>query len=248
MSIAWLITNFIAAFLLPPLNLIVLGGLGLYFLQRRRNLGKWLIALSLGGLTVLSLPIVSGALLDALMPPLVKFNGSEADAIVILGGGINPESLEYGGPAPGSHTLERLRYGAWLARKLGKPILVTGGHPAGGEAEGRVMRDTLERDFGLKVRWVEDQSNNTRENGRFSSAILKQDGIRRIYLVSDAWHLTRAIPEFEREGLQVFAAGTGYAPYTGLHVLDFLPNAGALNTSSLALHEGIGILWYHIRN
>lgn len=245
---SWLITNFVAAFLLLPLNLLILGGGGLYLLRSRRVLGTWLIGLSLAGLAVLSVPVVSNALLDALKPQPAQFDGSEADAIVILGGGIIPESLEYDGPTVGSYTLERVRYGAWLARKLGKPILVTGGNPAGGEAEGRVMRDTLEREFGVKVRWVEDQSENTRENARLSFALLKQDGIRRIYLVSNAWHLARAIPEFEREGLKVVAAGTGYSAPGNDKLMNFIPNAKALNSSNIALHEGIGLIWYQIRN
>lgn len=246
MTLSWLVTNFIAAFLLPPLNLLLLGGLGWFLLRRRPTWGKALLGFSLVGIGLLSLPLVGNALLDALKPPALALHGSEADAIVVLGGGVHYDTLDYGGDTVGQYTLERVRYGAWLARKLNKPLLVTGGSPAGGRPEGQLMRETLEREFGVPVRWVEDRSRNTRENARFSAAILKLAGVTRIYLVSHAWHLPRALPEFEQEGLRVVAAGTGYGR-GGLRPLDFLPSATGLRDSYLAMHEGIGLLWYRLR-
>lgn len=248
MSISWLVTNFIAAFLLPPLNLLVLGGIGLFLLRRRHVLGTALIGISLALLWLLAMPIVGGKLLDALKPSPVAFIGTEADAIVILGGGTQFNAVEYGGDTVGRYTLERIRYGARLARQLGKPLLVTGGSPDGGRPEAQLMRETLEREFGVRVTWVENRSENTRQNALFSGEILKLAGITRIYLVSHAWHLPRAIPEFERQGLSVVPAGTGYSLSRGPRPMDFLPSAKGLADSYLALHEGIGMLWYRIRN
>jgi len=248
MSISWLLTNFIAAFLLPPLNLLILGGIGVMSLQRRRTLGKVLISISLAGLWLLATPFVAAHLLNALKPAARLPTGKEADAIVVLGGGSYYDTLEYGGDTVGRLTLERIRYAAWLARKLDKPLLVTGGAPDGGRPEGQLMGETLEREFGVKVRWVEDRSETTRENARFSAELLKQDGIHRIYLVSHAWHLPRAVPEFEREGLQVVPAGTGYSLTRGPRPMDFLPSGKGLYDSYLAMHEGIGLIWYRIRN
>ena len=248
MSLSWLFTNFIAAFLLPPLNVLLLGGLGLHLLKRRPVLGKILIGFSLGALWLLATPYVGGKMLNALAPPVHLPNGTEADAIVVLGGGTYYDSIEYAGDTVGHFTLERVRYGAWLARRLGKPLLVTGGNPDGGRPEGELMRETLEREFGVKVRWVEGRSETTRDNARFSAALLHQDGIHRIYLVSHAWHLARAVPEFEREGLRVVPAGFGYSLTRGPRLMDFVPNARGLYDSTLAMHEGIGLVWYHIRS
>ena len=248
MSTTWLITNFIAAFLLPPLSLIMLGLLGLSLLKHRNLLGKTLIATSLILLSALSTPIVASFLLDSLKPPPLTLNGAEADAIVILGGGRISNSIEFNGDTLGRFTLERVRYGAWLGKKLGKPILVTGGAPEGGIAEGQMMRTSLEQEFALKnILWVESHSNNTRENARFSAQLLKQSGIQRIYLITHAWHLARAIPEFEAQGLRVIPAGTGYSTPNAWTPLDFLPSAKSLQDSMLATHEWIGLLWYRIR-
>jgi len=249
MSTSWLLTNFIAALLLPPVSLVIVGLIGLGLLKRWRVLGQGLIATSLISIWALSTPIVAGPLLDTLKPPPVFFTGKEADAIVILGGGRITNSIEYGGDTLGRFTLERVRYGAWLAKQLHKPILVTGGTLDGSIPEGEMMQTSLEQEFAVKnVNWVETASSNTRENARFSAPLLKEAGIERIYLVTHAWHLARAIPEFEAVGLQVVPAGTGYSLPDASNPLDYVPNAKALYDSWLAGHEWIGLLWYRIRN
>lgn len=249
MSASWLLTNFLAAFLLPPLNLLVLGTVGYLIQNKRRSLGRTLIAISLLGMTLLSTPIISNALLDSLKPGPVPLTGAEADAIVILGGGRDLDNLEYGGDTLSRFSLERARYGAWLAKRLRKPILVTGGLPGGGtRSEGEIMRDALLHEFGVRTRWVEDRAMDTRGNARNAYELLAKDGIHRIYLVSNSWHLRRAMPEFEATGMKVVPAGTGNFPRAELGLFDFLPNAHALDQSYLAMHEWIGLLWYRIRN
>jgi len=249
MSTSWLVTNFVAGLLLPPISLLLLGLIGLAVLKRQRGLGRSLIATSLISIWLVSTPFIAGRLLDSLKPAPTALNGQEADAIVILAGGSVRDSIEYGGDTLGRFTLERVRFGAWLAKKTGKPILVTGGAPGGGIAEGELMRRSLEQEFGIKqVRWVESASNNTRENARLSASLLKQDDIERIYLVTHAWHLARALPEFEMHGFQVIPAGIAYSLPQPLMPLDFLPNGKAMQDSWLALHEWIGLLWYRIRN
>jgi uncharacterized SAM-binding protein YcdF (DUF218 family) len=245
----WLTTNLIAAFLLPPLSLLVLGAFGFRQLGRRPGLGRSLLALSLLGFWLLCTPFVARCLLTTLQIPYVPIQGDEAEAIVVLGGGLYRRGVEYGGGSvPNSRTLERVRYGAWLHRKTGKPILVTGGALLGAEPEGRLMRAVLEQEFGVPVAWTEERSANTRENARFSAELLRSAGIRRIYLVSHVWHLPRAIPEFEREGFVVVPAGTGYQSLDTVGPFDFVPSANALAQSYYAFHEWIGLIWYRIRN
>ncbi|MBP8901298.1 MAG: YdcF family protein [Thiobacillaceae bacterium] len=249
MSNSWLLTNLLAAFLLPPLNLLLIGATGYWLLGRKRNLGKALIAIALGGLWLLSTPMISAALLDSLKPDPVAPTGREADAIVILGGGSNRDSLEFGGDTLNRFSIERVRYGAWLAKRLGKPVLVTGGAPDGGsKSEAEIMATTLGDEYGVATEWMEPHSRNTRENARNTADILGKAGIQRIYLVTHSWHLRRAIPEFETAGLKVVPAGTGYFLESAPTLLDFLPNGKALDQSYLAMHEWIGLLWYRIRD
>lgn len=249
MSTSWLLTNLLSGLLLPPTSLLLLAFLGLQLGKRHAALGRGLITFVLLLLWAFSTPYIANKLLNSLKPPVTSLTGAEADAIVILGGGRNRDSIEYGGDTLGRFTIERVRYGAWLAKKLNKPVLVTGGAPEGGRPEGDMMRASLMQEFGVKqVRWVENLSRNTRENARFSSPLLKQDGIERIYLVTHSWHLARAIPEFEQLGFKVVAAGTGYSLPEPPEALDFLPNGKAFLDSWLATHEWMGLLWYRIRN
>lgn len=243
----WLVTNLAAAFLLPPFNLLLFGAIGYGLLRRRPKAGRAMLGAALLGLWLLCTPFVAQRLLATLEVPRAPVSGDEAEAIVILGGGLYPVAAEYGGGATlNSRTLERVRYGAWLRRKIGKPILVTGGAPEGDEPEGRLMRAVLEDEFNAPVAWMEDRSGNTRENARFSAELLKAAGVRRIYLVSHAWHLPRAMREFERTGLVVVPAGTGYQPRNEKRLFDFIPSASALVSSYYAFHEWVGLLWYRL--
>lgn len=247
MSFTFQATNLLASVLLPPVSLLLLGFLGL-LTGYRKGLGRMLLFSALLGLWLLATPFVSGHLIRSLMPHPVQFTGQEAEAIVILAGGRNQNTPEFGGDSLKYTSLERLRYGVWLARKFHKPILVTGGDPEGrGLSEARIMQVALEQEYGLPAAWVEEASNNTMENARYSVPMLKQAGIRSIYLVSHAWHLARAAPEFERLGILVVPAGTGY--YRGENgISSFVPSASGLLASYYASHEWFGILWYWLQH
>jgi hypothetical protein len=118
-------------------------------------------------------------LLDS-SPPLDIERARTAQAIVILGGGTRHNAAEYGGDTLGRLTLERVRYGARVARMTELPVLVSGGAPSGGESEAKLMQDALQREFGVPVRWVERSSARTRTHpiGGNPSAALSR-GARR---------------------------------------------------------------------
>lgn len=248
MSISWLISNFVSTFLLPPLNLLVLMVLGLVLWSRRPRTARGLLTAGVALLWVLSTPVVGIVLLRSLeVPPVTSEAVKGAQAIIILGGGRMVEAPEYGEESPGQETLLRLRYAAKLHRESGLPILTTGGKPDGGDlSEAEVMARSLERDFNVPVRWKEGASDNTGENARFSARVLREAGISRVLVVSNAWHLKRALPVFEREGLAPIAAATGFQR-PPLLPNDLLPSAGGLMASRWAMHEWIGQIWYRLR-
>ena len=43
------------------------------------------------------------------------------------------------------------------------------------------------------VRWQEDRSADTWETAEFSAALLRPAGISRVYLVTQSWHMRRAM-------------------------------------------------------
>jgi uncharacterized SAM-binding protein YcdF (DUF218 family) len=248
MSATLVVSKFVASLLLPPAGLIVLAVVGLFMLGPRARIGRALLAVSIMLLWLLSTPLVAGYLLQSLMPAPRTLSANDADAIVILGGGRVSDAAEYGADSLKWLTLERVRYGAWLARRLHKPILVTGGRPQDyGATEGSLMASVLANEFGVAPRWVEEKSRTTMENAQFSVPILRNAGIHRIYLVTHAWHLARAVPEFERLGMVVVPAGTGY--HSGRVELDsLLPTAEAMESSYFACHEALGLIWYRLQH
>lgn len=246
-----LLKKIVSALILPPTSLILLAFVGLWLTRKRPKTGRSLTALSLTVLLILSLPVTGNALLQSLetTPPISEAQLKDIQAIVILGGGKNNEAPEFGNQDTVNRwTLQRLRYGAYLQQQTGKPILATGGAPFGGLPEAEAMAEALQRDFHAKDIWVEDQSKDTVENATFSASILKERGIQRIALISQAWHLPRAIQLFEQQGLTVYPAPTGYTNEDNEPVIRWLPKASALDKSSMALKEYLGRILSGSRN
>jgi uncharacterized SAM-binding protein YcdF (DUF218 family) len=214
--------------------------------RRWKIINGALAASCLAVLMLLSLPVVGNTLLASLdrYPPISQDELKNAQAIVILGGGIYRDAPEYGGDTVGRSSLERLRYGVRLARGSKLPVLVSGGAPAGNRPEAELMRDALEQDFGIKARWVETASRNTSENASGSAPFLKRAGISRIVLVTHSWHLPRAVPLFEREGFVVIPAPTNFATYSMSDPQSFLPGDGS--ESRQAAREYLGLLFNHL--
>ena len=104
---------------LPPAGPLLLAALGLLLLgfRRVRPAGVVLCALGLLGLWVLATPRVADSLVRwaERYPALDPTRVGDAQAIVILAGGVRVNAPEYGTSAPGATSLERLVYGARLA-------------------------------------------------------------------------------------------------------------------------------------
>lgn len=235
---------------LPPFSLVLMLTAGLLIRSHAPRLALTLIAIATAALYILSTPWFSSALLNSLtVADVVDLAAPpQADAIVVLGGGERIDAPEYGGDTQNALSLERLRYTARLYQATHLPILVTGGKVnSATQAEGTLMRAILINEFRTPVHWVEDASRTTWDNAHLSAPILKHAGVKRIFLVSHAWHLRRAVPLFEQQGLQVIPAGINFPRPNFETVLDILPSMTGLRDSTYALHEWLGIFWYHLR-
>lgn len=247
----WAITNFIAAFLLPPLNLLLLFAAGLLLLRGRPKIGKALLGAGFVLFWLFSTPFVIDKGLQRLesgFKPIVHPGPNEAQAIVILGGGLYFHAPEYGGKDTVSvETLQRLSYGAQLHRVTGLPLLVTGGAVNRHLPEGALMQERMQADFRVPVRWSESRAINTFENARFSADILKHEGIEKIYLVTHAWHMPRSVMAFRNAGFKVTPAPMGFTTRYRNDLFAFMPSVDALKKSYILSHELIGLIWYRIR-
>jgi len=240
-DLLFLMKKLLSALILPPTAPLMVAIVGLLLLRSRPRLGKGLAWAGVLTLALLSWPPVASLLTRTISvtEPLDLQRARDAQAIVIVASGLRYHTLEYGGEATVSRwTLERIRYGAYLARRTGLPVLVTGGVVFTGPAEAAIMRQTLEQDFGVPVRWAETRSRDTHENAIYSARILSESGIETVVLVAHTDHMARARREFTSAGIRVIAAPIGESGKWSVdHPLEFLPAMSALSNSYRALYE-----------
>jgi uncharacterized SAM-binding protein YcdF (DUF218 family) len=243
-------SKIVTLLVLPPGGPILIMLLGLCLLRRFRMFSVFVVAFGLLILYACSIPLVSNSIRSRSDKDVVVVSQADLDsaaAIVILGAGLYVDAPEYGEDTISGSALERVRYGAFLHRATGKPLLVTGGRPSNTTlSEAEAMQKTLEKEFGIVVRWIEDRSLNTRDNADYSRMILEAEGIEKILLVTHAYHMPRARKEFERAGFDVLPAPTKFRAEQSVSYFDFLPSAGALNSTAHSLREWLGLAWYGI--
>jgi uncharacterized SAM-binding protein YcdF (DUF218 family) len=245
----------IKTLLLPLASLLIISIVGLLLIRCKPLIAQKLLRFSLSALLLLSMPIATKylAVSQEVYPPLnnVAAYHFAAQAIVVLGGGIRESAPEYQQLATlKSSTLERVRYAAKIAKQTQLPILVTGGKVFDTDlpSEATLMAKVLTDEFRQPVRWQEKNSRNTAENADHTQAILAQEGINRIILVTHAYHMQRAVLQFQQQGFRVLPAPTVFLSQSDtLNILSFLPSAAALQKSTLILHEIMGIIWYKLR-
>jgi len=219
-------------------------------LGSRKRLGLIIALVSLLCLYVFAMPFVSLRLLHGLEAQIPETSRSpdEAQAIVVLSGTIQHGDGDKVPDELGLLSLERIERAAEIAKAHNLPILVSGGEIGDSPISmAALMADTLQRDYGITARWQEDKSHTTFENAEYSAQILAQDNIHTVILVTQPWHMPRALWAFEHEGLDVIPMPT-MRTYLQ-HPFDpglFLPDSQALTDSFYALHEMLGLIYYKL--
>lgn len=209
------------------------------------------------GLAVLGL-LGFRAIPDALLRPLENrypVPGAQAldrhVGIIVLGGAFeHAESFEAHAQVPLNAAAERLTVPLALLRSHAQwPLLFTGG-------EGTLLKTGIketalaaafyeEQGIDASRIWLEDQARTTRENAQRTAAMLGQRCTEPWLLVTSAWHMPRAMQEFD-------AVGCNVTPYP----VDFRTgNSTAWTEYSLAfslvrwqtaLHEWVGMAAYRV--
>ncbi len=111
----------VKALVLPPTGPLLLAAFGLLLAGRHPRAGRLLASGGVALLLLISIPAVADALLRLVsdVPPLDFERAKSAQALIVLGGGTRRNAVEYGGDTLGRLTLERVRYGARVARLTG---------------------------------------------------------------------------------------------------------------------------------
>lgn len=240
--------------ILPPVSLLLLFCIGQLVRRWQPKTGKLISNTAL--LVLLVMSTCAGAWLlvtplENLERPLLETKNTGAQAIVVLSAGSLAINPEYDNTAiPDYIALGRIRYTAKLYRDTGLPILATGGSgnkTIKDDSFALSMVRVFEYEFGIPVKWHEDQSTNTRENADYTAKILKNEGVTHILLVTDAMHMRRARMVFERAGLRVTSAPTLFFSRDEIGLFSYLPSAEGLRRSHYAMYEWLGLAWYWMR-
>jgi uncharacterized SAM-binding protein YcdF (DUF218 family) len=214
------------------------------------------VAIALAGMTTLLLSMLSCQavaiwlslhLLPQVSPvSLDDLKSQNVQAIVVLGGGVENDAIEYNGPTLSPDAMSRLLYGVHLSHSTQLPMAYTGGIGWAGQnnqnSEAEVAAIALTRLGVPALRWQETQSRDTRENALLTAALLKGDGITHIALVTHAWHMPRSVRQFEAAGLQVTPAPMGYIRSDVSLLLQWLPSGKGLRDSGWVIREWLGLL------
>jgi uncharacterized SAM-binding protein YcdF (DUF218 family) len=243
--------KFVWFLLMPPACLIFLMLAGLVFSEKRRKTGRGLILAGITLLYLLSLDPVADILLKPLenaYPPLRKLPLA-ADAVVVPGGGSVDLAWLDAPPVPNGETYTRLVKGVELATRMDIPLVLTGGN---GEPFATRLNDAevmAEAAYALGMPRnrviVDNRSRNTLENSRAVRKIVKGD---RIILATSAYYMMRAVAMFGKRGFTVIPAPTYHQLQTRQGgAISFIPLAGNLARSSLALAEWLSLAWWGIR-
>lgn len=185
----------------------------------------------------------------------------ETEAIVVLGGCTRPADA----PRPWvdvSEAGDRVLHGAQLYKAGKAPKLIfSGGRiewKGGGPPESEDMAQ-IAAAMGVPRRDIlqDPTSLNTYQNAVNVKAILEQEGINRVLLVTSAMHMPRSLAIFKKQGIEAIAAPTDFliserrvAEVTGTRqaiLLSLLPDAAKLDEVSRAMKEYIGLLVYRFR-
>jgi len=235
-------------------------------LGRRRRWGPWL---SVGGVVVLwlaSMPLVSRQLVWNLEEQASRLTPAvlpRADAVVVLGGGLQPalpprrrvEVNEAGDRLLTGVELVRQGLAPWLLVSGGR-VSFTAGDPAPSEAQSAAR---LATSLGIPSRQIllSDQARNTAQEASALEAMARQRGWRSILLVTSATHLPRSVASFRRLtslriipvacDFQLPARGFIGRPTAASNLMGVLPAVDALQLTTLAIKEHLGQWVYRLK-
>jgi uncharacterized SAM-binding protein YcdF (DUF218 family) len=243
------------ALIMPPALFLMAMLLGWYLMLRYRSrFGTGLVGLSVVALWLLSCNAVAVLLDRNFLPQSIALDqvtvtqslrDQNVQAIIVLGGGVESVSREYGAPQPKANTVARMHYGVVLAKASGLPLGFSGGQGWAATAQSSTEAAAVQRwlaQLGQSpLGWSEDKARDTRESAELMAPMLKKDGIARIALVTNAWHMARAKRAFEGAGLVVTAAPTGYTEALYSPILEWLPSVEGLRHSQQVLREVLGL-------
>jgi uncharacterized SAM-binding protein YcdF (DUF218 family) len=236
--------------LVPPNLFILLAMIGALVAWRRKPFGLAVATAAIGLLYLVAMPVTAGLLIRwaeaiAFDEPTLP-SDQPPGAIIVLSADARRSGIIGVPDTVGQLSLERVAEAARQQRRLGLPILVSGGGPPGASLASLMSR-VLQEDFRVPVQWREERSQNTFENALYSAEILRDAGVHAALVIAHPWDMARALWSFRAVGYPVVPSPTTEGGSPPLSIAAFLPQIPALLESYYALHELIGLAWYRVR-
>lgn len=176
------------------------------------------------------------------------------DTIVVLSGSLQRDDDSGEHVRVGPDTFYRCYHAAHLYQKAGHcRMLLTGGKVDSSGPEpslAKVMQGfVIELGVAPSDVVLEEQAKTTHENASFSKDLLDQSDGGRVFLITDAAHMRRAVYSFEAQGVSVIPAPCNYrSRWFVLGPDDFFPSTKGIVEVNYAAHEWQGLAWYRLRS
>lgn len=233
----------------PPGMIIILLLLSLIFLRKRLKLFVFFLAIFIYAISiepVKDLFIIP--LEDAYKVPSVSEIKS-CDAYIVLGGGINENAPDIDGVGQLSNdSMPRVisAYRLYMINK--KPIVLSGGKVYGDKAEAQVAKKMLVS-LGVKEKDIitESASKDTYENAKLVSEIAEKIKIKKIALITSAFHMKRSVMLFKKFFKDIVPYPTDYKTARARYnVMSYMPGASNIACIAYSIKEYMGIAFYKI--
>jgi uncharacterized SAM-binding protein YcdF (DUF218 family) len=248
----FVIKKLVAPFVLPPgIFVLLLFILAVRWSRRKQApaaLGAIAIALLLWISAVVPTAVFLTRGLETRYPLPEKIAG---DVIILLGGGYYDRARDLTGTGfPAGDMAGRLISAVRLQRQLDLPLILSSGQVSRHTQAGARIDQRILMDLGVPANriHIETASRDTAENAYYSQKICAREGYRHPILVTSAVHLPRAVRLFRAAGLEVLPVPAHRRTWEDhdFHWRGWLPSAKALEATSTALHEYLGLLYYSI--
>lgn len=216
--------------------IIILIGIVFVFSSKKYKLGRILLIIGLALYYIFSItPTV-----DLLLKPLEQEYSTvsdiqKADKIALLLGGRESDVLRSSEVLRIAHLTDHTTQ-----------IIISGTdsqNPNSGEALA-VRNFFINRGVPKDNIIIEGNSRNTKENVKNIYNIV---GDEHFFLVTSAYHMKRAMLEFEKLGANPIPAPIDFKSVGEYGILSYIPNSKNLRNSDLAMHEYFGIIFYNMK-
>jgi uncharacterized SAM-binding protein YcdF (DUF218 family) len=243
-------------FLSVPSNVIAaLAMLALVLFCFRCPIGAIVAPLALAAVVMATLSPLGNALLTPLEQrfPELSYPDQGIDGIIVLGGSYDTVSYAYASMIVLEEDTEPMAVMVDLARRYPHArIIFSGGTSPSwgpGPSEAAIVKQYFVS-FGIAADriLIEERSQTTEENARFTADLIRPTPRSRWLLVTSAYHMPRAMGTFRRAGFNVIAFPAGARTHGWREM--WWPATTAtdnLRRLDVAVHEWLGLFVYRLR-